>query len=402
MSYLKKQDAISSIKTRVLNYHGNQYTIYEAYLGTDPYSKNPIRKAAKTESKLRKKLDDFYKKLAFGGDSAVLLTAYESTDARKALDLLKANGKDITLTECVRMILNDSIGTFKPCSITLDEAYEKYCTAQEGKSHDHIMAVKSRVGKWVSVFGGSRLLTDVTAKLVNDDLESRLYDAARTETKTTFNNHLGYIKTFMAWCADPEQAFIKTNPLESMKAKSKEWKQPGYASTECVSKMFRFLWEHRADRSTDLADAILSFFCGMRQKEIARVREGANAVTINLDEKFIRIVKCKGYLKGIKPRAFTIPDTALAWMRSFDFLESVKRPNRKFREHMVDVAKDVKVALPKNAGRHTFITMFSAAFKDQATLTKIAGNSEDVRSNSYDGLVSEKEGREYFAILPPV
>ena len=398
MSYLQKRDVLASIKTRSLVHNGENYIISEAYLGTEPYSKKPVRLASKSETKLKKKIEEFYRKLNAGGDYAVLLTAYQSADARNALDLLKKNGLEISLTECVRRIVEKGSG--EKCSTKLSEAYSKYIAAQEGKSEHHVRAVKSRVGTFVTSFGGDRLLSELTAKEVGENLERRFYDKKTEEQKTTYNNHLGYIKSFVSWCVNPEQGYITTNPLEYMKQKVKVWRDVEYLAAEDCDALFHFM-EGENEYATDLADCILSFMCGMRQSEIERVRLGKSAVVINLDEKFIRVIACKGATKGIQPRVFTIPDNAYRWMKSFDFMDAVMQPNTKFREHLREIADKAGIThLPKNCGRHTFCTMFDAAFHDQVQLTAIAGNSEDIRARHYNGLATEKEGRRFFAILP--
>ena len=399
MSYLKKDAVLAAIKSRDLEHDGEKYTIFEAYLGTDPYSKKPIRKAAKSEPKLKRKIEEFYKKLSAGGDYAVLLSADESTDARKAIDMLKSRKIDISLTECVRKFIEGG-NSLSTCTTKLSDAYAKYLDSQDGKSDGHIKAVRSRVGTWVTLFGGDRLLNEVSPKEVADSLESRFFDKKTEEQKTTYNNHLGYIKSFMSWCTYPEQGFIAKNPLESMKLKPKKWRDVEYLKVEDCDALFHHL-EGREEYETDLADSILSFFCGMRQAEIERVRLGPSAVVINLDEKFIRVIACKGATKGIQPRVFTIPDTAFKWMKSFPFMAAVMQPNAKFREHLRKISDEAHIKrLPKNCGRHTFCTMFDAAFHDQVQLTAIAGNSEDIRARHYNGLATEKEGRRFFAILP--
>ena len=402
MSYLAKQTVIDRIKTRKIRHGDEHYTIFEAYLGTNSYTKKPVRKTAKTLEKLKKIIGDFYKRLNTGGDTAVLLTPFQSVDARNALDMLAKANMDISLAECVRRVIENK-DEAPACEVKLSEAYEKYEQAQAGKSEGHQNAVKARVGKWLDVFGRDRLVSDVTAQEVSKDLESRLYDPAKPKTKTTFNNHLGYIKTFMEWCAAPEQGYIKGSPLSSMKLKTKEWRAPEYLTCENTRRLFERLEASAAESPSDLADAILSFFCGMRQEEIGRVREGEEAVRISIEKRNIRIIKVKGHLRGIKPRSFTIPAQALAWMQSFDFMAAIMQPNRKFRDHLVRHAKALKISLPENVGRHTFITMHAAAYHDQAMLSSIAGNTEDVRSRNYDGLTDEEEGRAYFeTILPKV
>lgn len=399
MSYLKRDDVIASIKTRVLDHNGSNYTIFEAYLGTEPYSKKAVRLASKNAERLIRKVKDFYKRLATGGDFAMLLTPEQSVDARKAIDILKEHGIQTSLTRCALKFV-DAEKEKVMSSVTVSAAFAEYLRRQNGKSPHHIKAVGSRVGRWVKIFGETRSLSEVTPKEVSDELQNRLCPDETFEQKTTYNNHLGYIKTFLQWCAAPEQGYLAQNPLAGMKQKVKGWRDKEYLSAENSSLLFRYL-ENRPELATDMADSILSFFCGMRQDEIKRVRLGRSAVVIDLDERFIRVVACKGATKGIQPRVFTIPNTAYAWMQSFDFMDAVMKPNNKFREHLRKIAKAAGVKkLPENCGRHTFCTMFDAAYHDQAQLTAIAGNTEDIRAKHYNGLATEKEGREFFDILP--
>lgn len=399
MPYLPEKFVLDHIKSRDVKHGEEKYTIFEAYLGTEPYSKKPKRIAAKSQAKLEKAVRDFYKRLGSGGDTAVLLTAYQSVDARNALDLLAKANLSISLSECARRVIENA-ENMAPCTTTLEQAYKFYLAAQEGKSDLHKKDVRCRVGKFVETFGAKRLLSEVTPKETNANLEGRLYDAANPKTKTTFNNHLGYVKTFMLWCAEPEQGFIKKSPIAGMKLKTKEYVDPEFMKAADVEKLFRTLEKHKNDAPQDLADAILSFFCGVRQCEIARVRDGERSVRISLEHQNIRIIKCKGSSKGVKPRSFTIPPTALAWMKSFDFMAAAQISNKKFRDHLNAYAKEAGIALPENAGRHTFITMHAAAYHDQGLLTSIAGNSPDVRREHYDGLTFEDEGKAYFAIMP--
>ena len=399
MPYLAEKFVLDHIKTRDVKHGDEKYTIFEAYLGTEAYSKKPKRIAAKSKEKLKKSIQDFYKKLGSGGDAAVLLTTYQSVDARNALDLLAKAGLNIPLSECVRRVLENA-KDMAPCTTTLGEAYKVYLAAQEGKSEDHKKAVRSRVGKFVETFGAERLLSDITPRETNSNLEGRLYNPSDPKTKTTFNNHLGYVKTFVLWCSEPEQGFINESPIASMKLKTKEYSDPEYMKAADVEKLFRTMESHKDEAPQDLADAVLSFFCGVRQCEIARVRDGESAVRISLDHQNIRIVKVKGALKGVRPRSFTIPPTALAWMKSFDFMAAARISNKKFREHLNAYAREAGIELPKNAGRHTFITMHAAAYHDQNLLTSIAGNTPDVRVEHYDGLTFEDEGKAYFGIMP--
>ena len=398
MSFRSKHEVLASVKRRDQVKRGFKYTIFEAYLGTNPLTKKPVRLASKSIEKLRKMVMEFYQRMSSGGAASVVLSPYQSMDARNALDELAKAGLDITLTECVRRIVENGAEAPAQCSTTLREAYDGYYRQQEGKSPWHLKSVRFRVGAWVAKFGGDRLVSDVTARALSEYLESSFIKRGAEGEKTTYNNHLNYIKSFMKWCAAPEQGYVKSSPVETMKPKVKGYVDPEYMKPEDVEKLFRAL---EKSGGPDLAYAILSFFCGMRQDEIQRVQDGESSIVIDLDEKYIRVIKCKGSTRGIKPRAFTIPNQALAWMQSMlDFAEAVRTPNKYFRDHLLEIARAIGVNLPKNAGRHTFCTMFEAAHHDSNALSAIVGNSEEIRDRHYNGVAKPQEGRDYFKILP--
>ena len=362
MSFLNKHVVLASIKRRVQYVHGQEYTIFEAYLGTNPFTRKPVRKASKSIEKLRKMVADFYQRVSSGGEASVILSPFQSMDAKNALDALKIAGLDITLTECVRRVVESGPKLSAQCTTTLREAFDRYYCQQEtdGKSKGHLKSLRHRVGAWVSKFGGDRLVSDVTAKNLAEYLEAAFLKSGDEKEKTTYNGRLDYIKTFLKWCAAPEQGYIKESPIATMKPKVKGYVQPEYMKPKEVKKLFDIL---APKGGPDLAYAILSFFCGMRQEEILRASEGPEAVEIDVGEKYIVVRKCKGSTRGVKPRAFTIPNQALAWMQSMpDFVE--------------------------------------AAHHDSNALSAIVGNTEDVRDHHYNGVAKPQEGRDYFDILP--
>jgi integrase len=299
----------------------------------------------------------------------------------------------------VRRVL-DGKGVVADCTTSVGEAYKLFMASHIDKSADYKKTLKSRVGRWVEEFGSDRMLSDITAQEVTMALRKRLVDDKDQKTWTTYNKHLGDIKTFVGWCAKPERKFIESSPLEGVSGLAIAYKEPEYVKAGDVEKLFRTLERHKDDAPSDLADAVLSFFCGMRQSEILRVRDGDGSVKIDIAEGFVRVVKVKGATHGTRPRAFKLSEQALAWMRSFDFMSAVAEKNAKFRVHLTKRAKEAGIILPKNAGRHTFITMHAAAYHDQNQLTSIVGNTEGVRASSYDGIEVEKNGKAYFAIMP--
>ena len=399
MSYLTKKAALDGIKTRTRVRNGVEYTVYDAYLGYDPFDGKQKRYQGTDLEKVKADVEKFYAAHKVGGDAAVRLKANEALDAREALDLLTQHGKGVSLTEVVRRWLGASEAA-PAKSITLGVAYDGFIQSLVGRSDAYLKTLRSRVGSFVSEFGRDTPLVGIGAPAVVKNLKDRLLDKDDEKTWKTYNNHLGDVKTFFGWCADQEQGFLPASPIASVKKIVIPWHEPDYVRAEDIAKLFAVLVRHRDEHPEDLADAILSFFCGMRQCEIERIRLGGDAVKVNTEEMFIRVIQGKGFTSGKRPRAFTIPETAQAWISSFDFDAAIRVKDKRFRRHLVRYAAEAKITLPENAGRHTFITMFAAAYHDQKLLESIVGNTEGVRANSYDGVESERNGKAYFAITP--
>lgn len=403
MAYRSRKDVIASIKSRDTSRNGVNYTIFDAFLGRDPLTGKVKRLYNHDRAELMKEIQEFYRQLDNAGPAAVTLSAFEAADARQALDFLKAKNLNITLIEAVRRVSSGE-GMNAPLisTVRLGEAYERYTASIEGKSPAHKKSVRFRVGKWVSIFGPDRLLSDVSAPELKSYLKTHINpDEKDIGQKTTYNKVVGDIKTFMRWCAHSEQGLIAKNPIEDMKKIAVPSRVIQYSSPADVRALFAELVKEKDTHPEDLADAICSFFMGMRQAEIERIPEGPEAVLINLEEGYITVRKCKGWTRGIRPRTFTIPEQAMAWIKSFDFMRGIMKPNPEFRRRMwKKYLKNADIELPKNAGRHTFCTMFEAVYHDQAKLSGIVGNTEDIRATNYNGVASEKEGKEFFSILP--
>ena len=399
MSYRPKKEVLATIGTRKRTRRGNEYVIYDAYLGYDPYSKKQKRMQSTDLSYLKAQVERFYIEHRVGGDAAARLQPHEALDAREALDLLAQRGKGVSLTEVVRSWLGGA-GAAPLSDKTIGDAYDGFMASLVGKSPDYLKTLRSHIGSFISEFGRDTPLSSVTAQAVVRNLKERILDKDNEKTWKTYNNHLGDLKTFFGWCAKSEQGFLGASPIADVKKLVLRYHDPEYVKADEIGRLFGALVCHADENPADLADAILSFFCGMRQCEIERVREGLGAVEINLDDGFVIVKKGKGYTRGIRKRSFTLSEQAKAWMRSFDFMSAVMVSNKQFRRHLVERAKEAKVKLPKNAGRHTFITMYAAAYHDQAKLTSIVGNTEGVRANSYDGVEVEANGKAYFGIMP--
>lgn len=396
MAYLPKKEVEKHIKARVRrDKHGKLRRDYEAYFGVDPFTRKPMRIVRRTKESALEAVRDFYQRHRVGGDAAVRLNATQSLDAKNAIDLLVSSGIKTTLYGTASAYIdamNERIAAAEGEKRVADAYEEFYDAKNEGADKNKTNAT---TGKWVRSLG-DRTLASVTAKEIVDYL-----DANYAERKPkTYNSHLLYIKTFLNWCCKDEREYLAKNPIRSVKFKPEPWEEPEYMKPEDVERLFRLLEAHKADAPELLAYATVSFFCGCRGVEILRMASDPAAARIDLEGATIRIAKAKGFQRGKKPRAFPVHPTALAWMKSFDFVHTLARVTKDTQKELYDIARAKGIPVFQNCGRHTFITYHVATYSDPAKTTAMVGTSEKMRAENYCGLAGKAEGEAYFAIMP--
>lgn len=396
MSYLPKALVEKSIKKRVRrDKQGRERVSFEAYFGTDPFTKFAVRKTRSSEEELKRDIKDFFLRHQSGGDAAVRLTPIEAIDAKNALDALAEAGERISLTEAVRAFLGGSTRVSGGMSgKTIGEAWEEFYSAKP--DGDDKRTHRYTTGKFVQAYGADRRLVLVTAKEVVDYLTAN-YGKRKPKT---YNSNLLSIKTFFNWCAKEERKYISASPIKTVKPKEEPWEEPEYMKPTDVERLFRVLEAEKGSRPEMLAQAVVSFFCGSRAVEIRRMAMIEDAAKIHLDDETIRIAKGKGFQRGRRPRAFHIEPTAMAWIKSFDFLTALKKVRKGTIADIYKIARKHDIPVFQNCGRHTFITYHVAAFGDPAKTQAIVGTSAKYRAENYCGLASKADGEAYFRIMP--
>lgn len=395
MSYRQKKEVESSIKRREHTVKGKVYVGYEAYFGTDPFTKRPLRIMRDTEEELKKEIKSFYLRHQSGGDAAARLTAMQALDAKNALDELAAAGEDISLTEAVRAFLGGSVRVLDGDNdMSIGTAYDEFYNSKpEG---DDKTKHRYSTGKFVLEYGHDRRLALVTAKEVVDYLESHYGKLA----PKTFNSHLLSIKTFFNWCTKDERKYIAASPIKSIKFKPEPWEEPEYLKVEDAAALFSLLEEVKGEHPEYLAQAVIGLFMGTRAVEIRRMAVVEDAAKIHLEDETVRIAMGKGFQRGKRPRAFHIEPTAMAWIRSFDFLSAIKKIGKETITEIYALARKNGIPVFQNCFRHTFITYHVAAYGDPAKTQAIVGTSAKYRAENYCGLASKASGLAYFQILP--
>lgn len=396
MAFLPIRTVINNIQRRKRMIAGRSYIIYDAYLGINPTTRKPVRMAMVNKKDLEDAIRARYKGIQGLRGSEVMLTPEQIKDAAQAILTLSDANMEISLTECARLaiaspLLGEKYKVEQASTKTLGETFNEY-RAQYTEGTANRKTIDSRVGRFVNMLGAEFPISAVTASEVEKYCE-------QYKNQKTYNNCFTYIRTFLNWCAAKKQKYISENPLEGIKIVAPRWKRPEYLTSVQTEKIFRAL-EKDESRRNCLAYAIISFFCGVRAAEIERGASTDEAMEIDIPNKTITIIQVKRYTQGAHPRSFTIPDNALAWMQSFDFLSAWKQITTKTIDGIIATAESVGIEYPRNAARHSFITHHYAAYESLDRTCKIAGTSAAMVKDNYSGLGKQPDGLAYFNIMP--
>lgn len=398
MAYLSRAQAERNVKVRVRRTPGGKEQIgYEAYLGMDPFTHRAMRITRATREELSKAILEFHRRLSSGGEAAASLTATQALDARLAFGMLKAAGSPATLRDAVAAYLGGKCVTAMNPPLerrTAMDAAEEYLASKEEGGADWGLT-RATVVRWAKTCATADVAS-ISARALGQYLESN-FSGCKPKT---YNTHLQYLRTFFNWCMGEERGYASANPAKPLKRREEPWEEPEYLRPADAERLLRLMEERSESRPELLAFTVVSLFCGSRAIEIVRMAAPDGGARIDLDDETVRIAKGKGFQRGRRPRAFRIHPTALAWMRSFDFMRGVSRIGEGTQGEVYRIAREAGVPVFQNCGRHTFITMHIAAYGDPARTQAMVGTSAKMRADNYCGLASHRDGEAYFRIWP--
>ena len=393
MSIRTKAEIIKGIKKNYRLVNGKAYETWEIYFGMDEAGKK-IRTVKPTKQEAIAHVEAYFKALDAKVSNQVSLTPKDVLDAWEARDMLIAAGLGkVTLRQCAREFIGRESGKSVNDAgsyMTVDQAFCLYLNSIPSECEAQRKCVSQRVGKWAESLGKGYLMRDVTLKDVSE------YAATVGNAVKTRNNVRGYIKSFLAWCADGERLLIAVNPCASLKSEKEPYKEPLFISVADMETLAR---EVERSHPAALPFLVLSYWCGIRSAEIDRLRECPE--DIRYEEQTVRISKVKGWTRGMKPRVVHIEDNAVAWMRKIGIREALpKMTVESMRNAVYFAASAVGVRLGHNTGRHSYITYLSAKTGNPRFAETMAGTSDGMRTKSYDGLATKSAGEAYFSIMP--
>ena len=383
-----------------------RYPAFYAYVGTHPVTGKKIQFTRARRAEVEEDIDKFYRAFKSGDPSfyadasgSPVLRPREALDYREAREALDASGfAGLTILEVARTFIRDNQGVMR---ISLRDAYDEYLSSFADNQTSHVESIKSRVGRAILALDAHRAVSEITPREVSTMLRDEWGKAA----PKTYNGNLTYLRSFFEWCKKPSRRYCRNNPTDGIEKRPEPYEEPKFLSPEDTEKLFRIV-EAEKDRWADHAEMVqwlaLSYFAGLRSAEIHRL----TGRDVNLSEGWVRVARPKGYQHGVAPRMVPLTDAAKAWLAAYPIprkpderiFHTIAKPD----DHADHLKYGVRgrVAIPRNAGRHTFVTMHVAAFGDPRRTEILVGTSSAMRVNHYMGLATKAQGEAYFAIRP--
>jgi len=418
-----KAEVVRRIRETRKTIDGRGYTYFVAHVGSDPITGRRIDIVRNSRAALMDAINDYYAVLRAGvmpGDVDAALNPKDIAEVRAAREklggtsiveaadiiarakevLADAGLADITILDAVASFAGTKTGVKRT---TLAAAFDAYLATFNAEQETYRKVIKTRVGRMVVELGAERLVSDITPTEAMDWVERSFGGLS----EKTYNNYLGDCRTFFNWCAKPVRAYCRENPLASAEKRKEAKKRPEFMPVDDVKKWFSILLASACDEKSKMILwwNALGFFAGARTAEIHRLKWK----DVDLDKRTVLFAEPKGFAHGVPPRFVKLNDAAMAWLTAApptrhgpdDLVFASVDETRAVSNYLAVLAKKNGIILPKNAARHTFITMHATAFHDAALTESIVGTSSTMRRSHYQGLVREEEAKRYFEEIRP-
>jgi integrase len=323
-------------------------------------------------------------------------------EAFRAAQLLEGSGKSIL--DAVRFYLDhqkrtSASGPFSELAGKVRAEFKRRLEKNE-VSDRHSESLNETLRKLETRFG-EQLVSKIQTEEIREWL-TRLPLATKTR-----NKHRGYVGQVFNLAVD--YGYLQTNPVTKLKRfneRSNEEDEISFLSADETERLFR-----AADPAV-IPFLTLSFFCGVRVATLERL----SWADVKFEERRVIVPRYKG--KNQKRYPVTISENALEWLKPYVrksgsllvAATSINRPGAAFgspsrsrtatRNLIKAAAHRAGVALPDNAGRHTFISMHVAAYESLDKTATESDNSPALIKSNYLGIVSREDAAKYWALRP--
>jgi len=327
------------------------------------------------------------------------------TDAVRAAEILSETG--VTLTEAARAFLKD--WHLKKNGVSIEKAVEAFLKDHRNDEKRYFTNLKTRLSHFAAAAASK-----TTAEIEHGDIKEFL--ASLPYEPRTVLHYWTHLNGFFNFCI--LEKWASENPMRKVK-------RPTVSDADIIklspAESAKILL---ACDDQILAGVAVAMFCGLRQCEVEKLDWSA----IDLQEGVIRL-SASQVGKQTARRVVTIPDCARAWLAPFKRASGKVSPGGEGERDLwtqarikagfgpyVSVSaiagklqtdpktgsprKDLK-PWPENALRHSALSYKVAITKNLAQVAYESGNSPGVIKRYYNGLATEKEAIQFFALMPP-
>ena len=266
-----------------------------------------------------------------------------------------------------------------------------------GCSEVHLHDLESRLGQFKHTF-------DLPINHVSPPLVQRwLYDLKRGKdnkpaSARTKENMLRMISSLFNYAR--RMKFVPADVAMEIAEIPTPKKQPAPIGVYTAAEIESML----AKADTDAVPALaIAAFAGLRLAEVARL----DWRDVRLGEKLI-VVEARN-AKTAARRLVPIQDNLAAWLAPHAKRFGPMNPCQEERHCVGNALGDrferaagrAKVKWKRNGFRHTYISARVATLKDVPEVALEAGNSPAIIFSNYRALLTETEGKAWFAVMPP-
>lgn len=329
------------------------------------------------------------------GKMATQLSQSQLIDALQSYEMLRNVGITESLNTVTEFFIKHN-QCLQPIKLT--EAFDRYLEKFSVSQDTQLSLVRNRVGRIVSLCSKDIVTIDVTTSIVEEIFNT----FSTTYAPKTYNNYLNYAKTFFTWLI--KQNYMSHNPVEKLEKMNIEYEEPKFITAKNLKRLL-----HEIEDTTLLTDDMkvkalqfmtLSYFCGIRTSEIARVK--LSSICLTDSTPYIRLSKVKGATQGVKGRMIDLEPNAVRWINTY-FADGVKLNYgivMRMSKAIIAVSESLDIPFYHNQGRHSYITHHIAKYRNPQKTELMVGTSADMRTKHYQGLTPESTGISYFDILP--
>jgi integrase len=309
----------------------------------------------------------------------------DDADLLRAVDYWKKHGrKNAPGAESPR--LDDAVKGFNAwLDGATDSTGNGVCTLREFSRR----GLRTRV----AIFGngvGNLRIDEITSEIVEGFL------GKLKVSLVTRDNYKRAISRFFSWCIERPRRWTTSNPCREIKIDKGERQPPAILTLKQCEDLLR-----ASEREGIAPYVAVCLFGGLRPFETARLTWQA----VNLQDKEIRLEA--NQTKTGRARIVTICPTLLAWLKTYKGTPFFPSKWRKAFDAVKEAAgfgttddNATRTPWTPDAMRHTAISFYFRNTGSYGQTAEQFGNSEAIIKNHYQGRVSSKDTKKFYALKP--